>query len=91
MADLIFGLEEVSMPVAGRSRARLTYRGGIRKQIRQLKKKLQNIIAFDFREDARSARLGYTPALFQGSGNSAVKRAIVTLIERCNATLAEKY
>ena len=90
MADVIFGLEPVSTSSGHRSKATLSVRGVTRKQIRHLKKVLQNLLKSDTREAARAERLGYTPYLFQGTVGSPNTTAMNKLMARCDTALAAK-
>lgn len=90
MVDIFFDVEPVSVPVGGRGKPKMAVRGNMRKQIRHLKKTLENLVKADLRESSRGERLFYTPYLFQGTVGSPNTTAINRLISRCETALAAR-
>lgn len=80
----------VAAPSSVRRKPRLAVRGKNRKQVRDLRAKLMNVVKMDDREDWRAAIQQYTPYLFKVSENSKVAKAIATLLERCDQVLNER-
>jgi len=91
MATVSAAVESVATPAATRGKPRRSFVGQTRKQLRHLKKVLQNLQRADDRESARAQRLGYTPSLFQGQIGSAHTRAMTQLKNRAQACLDETY
>lgn len=73
-----------------KSTTRLSFRGRDRKLVRELKKKLLQIIAMDQRRSDAAARDGVPPILFALASDTTIQDAIDKLVVRSTMALDER-
>lgn len=80
--NIVVGTSPASRGRANRGKPRKLYRGETRTIIRKALAKLQSLVNRDFRENVRSASLGYDPTFVCGPMRSADRNAVDRTMQR---------
>lgn len=90
MAMMVGAIEAPAAVNGARRRPRLLCVGRFRKLVVKLNKACEQMVARDEKENQRAAGFEYEPYLFVGSIDSRIHKALQTIMNNCNDTLADR-